>query len=108
MSVENPSEIDGIGIEDDETVVMLISDHLEWDDPRHLAQLKSKIESYANAILSDQTAEIIPNAAGKPHIIRLVHQHLPTDDALRVLAVMQQQLERIGVGFERTLLPHDY
>lgn len=108
MSVENPSTIDGIGIEDDAKVVMLISDHLEWDNPRHLAQLKSKIESYANAILSNQTAEVIPGAAGKPHIIRLIHQYLPTDEAVRVLAAMQQQLESIGVGFERTLLPHDY
>ena len=74
----------------------------------HLPKLRSKVEAYANAILTNRTTEIIAEATGKSHIIRLVHKHLPTNDAARVLTGMSDQLQCIGVGFEHTLLPLDY
>lgn len=48
MSVDNPNVIDFISEQDDDKVVLTISDHLEWDDEdnNHLYLLQEKVNAY--------------------------------------------------------------
>ncbi|MGN6820463.1 MAG: DUF6572 domain-containing protein [Sphingomonas sp.] len=40
MSVEHPNVIDAIGLKDaGAKIVMVVSDHLSWDDPEHIPLL---------------------------------------------------------------------
>ena len=108
MSVEQTDIIDGLGVAADGAVEMLISDHLEWDNERHLEQLATKIEAYAGVIISGQLAEIYPAAEGRAVRIKLVWQHVPTAAAARVFETLEAQLRNVGIGFTQTALPSDY
>ena len=47
MSVVESGVVDGIGLADNETMKMLITDHLDWQDEyQHLLMLQEKINSY--------------------------------------------------------------
>ena len=109
MSIQRSDVIDGIGLEHaDEQVVMLISDHLAWDDPTHVPLLATKIEAYASATLSGQLADSYPQAAGKSTIIRLIYEKLPDTAALRFLSTIKDQLQLAGIAFEHLPLPPNY
>ena len=109
MSIQHPDVIDGIGLEDDGAkVVMLISDHLSWDDTAHVPLLVAKIEAYASAALSGQLMSSYPLSEGKPISVRLVYHDLPNGEAQLLLSGIGDQLRAVGIGFEHTSLPHDY
>ncbi|HEY1604676.1 MAG TPA: DUF6572 domain-containing protein [Allosphingosinicella sp.] len=108
MSVEQADVIDGVGVRPDGTVEMLISDHLEWDGEQHLRLLESKVEAYANAVLSGQLVQDYPVAEGKPVCIKLVWQHVPNADAARCFEAVGEQLRRVGIEFTQATLPDPY
>lgn len=109
MSIQRSDVIDGIGLENvGEKVVMLISDHLAWDDPAHVSLLATKIEAYASAMLSGQLADSYPQATGKSTIIRLIYEKLPDAAALCFLSMIEDQLRIAGIGFEHMPLPSNY
>ena len=100
MTVEQADIVDGIGVRRDGSAVeMTISDHLEWDDPRHAGLLAAKIEAYANAFLSGELARSYPAATGKPACIKLVYLHSPSREAERLLNNIAQHLSDVGIGF---------
>ena len=108
MSVEQADVIDGLGIGADGAAEMLISDHLEWDNERHLELLAAKIEAYANAALSGQLVDVYPAAEGKPVRIKLVWQHVPDAAASRFFEAVGGQLRSAGIEFSQTALPSGY
>jgi hypothetical protein len=109
MSVDRPDVIDGIGVEAaGEKVVMLISDHLPWDDSAHYQILAAKIEGYVSVVVSGQLARSHPPSAGKSPIIRLVHQYAPDETAIVFLRSVGSQLQFVGIDFEHTSLPSGY
>ena len=106
MTVEQTDVVDGIGLgRDGSNVVMLISDHHEWTDPEHLRMIGAKVEAYANAALSGQISASFPAAKGKPFVIQLVCKYPPDDAGLQCLAAIAGQLEGVGIGFEKVVLP---
>lgn len=55
MSVVESGVVDGIGLADNETMKMLITDHLDWQDEyQHLLMLQEKINSYIGFCESGQ------------------------------------------------------
>lgn len=73
MTVEQRKIIDFIGINKvEDTVDLVISDHLEWDEKNeHLLILQEKINDYLAAIESGEIVEKYPNAEGKKIVIRV-------------------------------------
>ncbi|ORM83964.1 hypothetical protein HA38_16740 [Pantoea allii] len=69
MSIEEINKIDFINTsnEDDELVLLGITDHLSWGDDvnEHLLLLQDKVNAYLNFILSGQMIELFPAACGK-------------------------------------------
>lgn len=108
MSVEQADVIDGIGLEAaGETVVMLISDDLAWDDPTHIRKLAAKVDAYASVVMSGEIVVSYPQSTGQSPVIRVVHEYLPDDAALAFLKSAASQLQFAGIGFEHIALPKD-
>jgi hypothetical protein len=101
MTVEQIDVVDGVGLSRDGSVVeLLISDHLGWNDPRHIQALAGKVEAYANAALSGQLVQAYPLAEGKQACIRLVYEYAPDSSAKRFLTPLREQLATTGIEFE--------
>ena len=55
MSVVESGAVDGIGLAENETMKMLITDHLDWQDEyKHLLILQEKINAYIGFCESGQ------------------------------------------------------
>lgn len=109
MGLRHLQAIDGVGLDEDgSVVVLLISDDLPWTDPNHIPALSAKLEAYANAVMSGALVESYPNARGKPATIRLVWQHEPTDQARAFLTSVKAQLSGAGIAFADMALPDGY
>ena len=111
MTIESPDSVDGLGIDrQNSEVVLLISDHLPWadDDAAHFSLLENKLDAYVNFIRSGQVLEAVPGSEGLPIRIRLVHEYEPTEAAKTVLEAVKQQLAEIGMAFSYLGLPANY
>ena len=100
----------GLGI--DETareVVILIADHLSWENEAgHFSLLDKKLGAYLDFIKSGQVYESLPQAAGMPLRIKLVHKHPPHPSAERTLRIVGEQLQTLGVSFSHESLSAKY
>jgi hypothetical protein len=110
MSIENSEVIDGIGTSKDSgDVVLLISDHLTWDDePGHFSMLERKIGKYVQFTMSPQLVVAVPDARARRVRIELVCQHRPTELAERFLVAAAEQLKGMDLGFSCRELPEGY
>jgi hypothetical protein len=101
MSVENKYVIDIIGIDQNGSAALTISDHLLWDNENeHLLILQNKINTYLEAIETGELYEKYPNAKNKPIVIRVVALYNPNEDGLSFLEQVGQILTSAGYGFE--------
>jgi hypothetical protein len=110
MSIEDCGTIDGLGISKvDGKAVLMISDHLDWEDERaHVNLLEQKIGRYLGFIKSGQLLEALPESTGRDVRIELIYQHSPIEVALLFLLAAQRQLESLGVEFTYARLPQGY
>ena len=88
MSIEDEGVIDFIGLDEGNTVVLTISNHLEWD-LETLYKLQEKINRYFAFIESGEIYENYPDAKGKEVRINIVSKHQPSEEA-------EQMLEKFG------------
>ena len=62
MSILENSSIDGMGIDEDgQTLVFMISDHLDWENEgEHLLLLQDKLNAYLGYIEAKEFQEVYP------------------------------------------------
>ena len=100
MSVEQTDKIDFISTEPDGSVVLTVSDHLEWDrENRHLLILQSKLNAYLAFIESGQISEAYPSAQGKPIVISVRALYPPTPIAREFLSRVERTIRDAGFSF---------
>lgn len=99
MSVLDKNKIDAISTDKENTVVLTISDHLEWEDNEHLQVLQDKINSYLDFIEGGQIYESYPSAVGKKIIIQIVFKYLPNNKAQEFLEKVDKIVKGVGYGF---------
>ena len=100
MSVENKKVIDVVSIDKDGSVVLTISDHLEWDeDNEHLLVLQDKINAYLGAIESGELYGTYPKAKDRKIVIEIVALHSPNKEGLIFLQQVKDILEPAGYKF---------
>lgn len=76
MSITQKEKIDIIGIENGNTVVLTISDHLDWKDSiYHLRVLEDKINTYLEFIEGGQILEDYPDSLGKQLVIDIASKY---------------------------------
>ncbi|MGG6195212.1 DUF6572 domain-containing protein [Pantoea allii] len=102
MSIEEINKIDFINTsnEDDELVLLGITDHLLWggDVNEHLLLLQDKVNAYLNFILSGQMIELFPAACGKSKFcIQVFFKFLPPKEVDDFLSRFQAALKEYNV-----------
>lgn len=86
MSISDTDKIDFISTKvDSETVVLTISDHLEWGNIEHLETLQEKLNSYLRFIENGEIYDIYPNAKGKKLKINIRLKYPPDEDGKEFL-----------------------
>jgi hypothetical protein len=110
MTIEQADKIDGMGIDSsNDELVLLISDHLSWDDEQtHIASLENKLAGYLNFLKTGQHLESVPAAKGLSVRVKLVHEHSPPRSALSIFQTVAAQLETMDIRFSHQPLTVSY
>lgn len=101
MSVDQTNVIDFITTHVNGSIVLVISDHLAWNDvDEHLLLLQKKINSYLQFIESEQIINKYPTAKGKQIEIEVKAKYQPDEQGLRFLNLCKKKLESAGIIFK--------
>ena len=105
MSVVDDNTVDGIALTDDnEGIVLLLSDHLDWDDEyNHLLILQEKLNAYIYFLEEKQYEEIYSNANIVYGIIDIHFLHKITKNVKKFLKSVQVQLEELGITMQYSI-----
>ncbi|WP_431512364.1 DUF6572 domain-containing protein [Variovorax sp. DAIF25] len=99
MTIENPSIIDAIGMNEKTGHVCLsIFNHLPWSE-HSLRLLQDKINRYLGFIEHGEIEEAYPQAIGHPIAIDVYCKFEPTEQALRFFQLAQTVAEEYGAKF---------
>ena len=99
MPVDNLETIDIVSSDDEGNTVLIVSDHLEWDDASHLLTLQKKLNLYLRFIESGEVFEKYPDARGKKVIIEVVTLFEPDAIGTEFLRRAGAIIEGAGFGF---------
>ena len=105
MSVVDDNTVDGIALTDDnEGIVLLLSDHLDWDDEyNHLLILQEKLNAYIYFLEEKQYEEIYSNVNIVYGIIDIHFLHKITKNVKKFLKSVQVQLEELGITMQYSI-----
>lgn len=109
MSIAETKVIDIIAIPEWEpdSVVLVITDHLEWEDEaqqgEHLLLLQEKINTYIAFIESGELLESYPPAKGKSPKIRVNGLYQLPEQGEIFIDRVTEVLKEAGIGFEFVL-----
>ena len=98
--VDEIEKVDFVSIDENDNIVLTISDHLEWDEKNtHIFTLQEKINHYLAFIESGELCERYPVALGKKPAISVVALYPPTETANAFLCSVREVVEGAGIGF---------
>jgi hypothetical protein len=100
MTIENPEVIDFVAQAPDGRVMLVVSNHLEWSDPRLPSLLEQKLRNYVAFITTGQLASQYPEVARHPVTIRVSSMHRPDGPGVGYLHQVRNRLAGLGIGFE--------
>lgn len=101
MSVLDIDKVDGIALNNEEAVVLLLTDHLDWENEyEHLTVLQEKINAYIAFLEGGQYKEIYPNNIIKKGIIEIHFQYELTQNAINFLQTVQDQVVQLGITIQ--------
>jgi hypothetical protein len=104
MSIEDPI-IDFVSIDKNQSVVLTISDHLEWDDENeHLLLLQNKINNYIASIENGSFYENYPKGKDRSIVIEIVAKQFPNKKGKIFLKQTKTILESAGLGFSFSII----
>ena len=99
MSVEDKQVIDLIGTEKDGTVVLTITDHLEWSDNNHLLTLQDKLNDYLAFIESGEIFESFSADKNSEIEISVVCKYEPSEEGLEFFTKCKEIINNAGFKF---------
>jgi hypothetical protein len=101
MTVEQHDVVDYVGISPTKTLLLVISDHLPWDEANeHLWQLQEKLNRYFAFIESGELYEKFPQAVGLEIVIKVVLKYAVPETARWFFDRLATVIEEAGWGFE--------
>lgn len=100
MAVDQTNVVDFISIDRETgTIVLSISDHLDWEDDEHIFRLQDKLDTYINFIESGQLYRKYPDMKGKNVKISILFKFQPNATALHFLGHVREVLENSEYQF---------
>jgi hypothetical protein len=104
MSIEDTKVVDFISTEQDgQSVVLSISDHLEWGEDEHLLLLQEKLNTYLAFIESGAIFESYPDAEGKKIKINVICQYQPDINGLKFIRKCGEIVQGAGCGLSHEI-----
>ena len=102
MSVIDNKTVDGIALtNDNEGVILLITDHLDWNEEyQHLMMLQEKINVYISFLEEKQYEDIYNGENIIYGIIEIHFLYSLTANAEKFLQVVQNQVAELGVKIQ--------
>lgn len=101
MSILDTNTLDGIAHDDSHGLVMLITDHLDWqNESEHLFALQAKINSYATFWEERQYKSIFPGRDFTSAVIEICAKFYPSENCKKFLAVAERELRNINVSLK--------
>lgn len=98
MSVVEKNIIDGIALANKNSLILLISDHLDWNNEyEHLLILQDKINAYVSFIENKEYTEMFPQKNIKQILFEIHEKHGVTENARKFVDEVNRQLARINV-----------
>jgi len=99
MTVEDTAFIDAIARdEQSKTVVMLISDHLDWRDVNaHLEKLIKKIDVYMQYVANGEIRDRYPDYDNHAIELRIAFDVPPPDEAKALLKKVQGRIVELSL-----------
>lgn len=100
MSVIDNTSVDGIALTDDKCgIILLITDHLDWEDEyKHLILLQEKINAYVSFIEERQYEEIYPSESINYSIIEIHFLYNLTYNVVKFIHTVNNQLNESGIS----------
>ena len=95
MSIEDLDTVDFMTIDKSGKVVLVISDHLEWDQ-NHLFMLREKVNLYLSFIKSGEMHDWYPETKGKKVRINVVCKYTLTKAALETFKKLSTMTKQAG------------
>lgn len=101
MSIEQSKVIDSLSdSKTDDSCVLRISDHLEWNNREHLIALQDKLNNYLAFIESNEIYKVRPHAVDQAIEICLYCKFTPDEaDDIRFLQLARDTIQKAGFGF---------
>lgn len=100
MSVDQTQVIDVVSRDPQGTIVLSISDHLDWNDTQqHLLILQEKINTYLSFLDSGEIYEKYPDAKGHPIQIDIRFHYQLSMEGRAFLAKVKPIVENSGYNF---------
>ena len=105
MAVDQPDKIDIIGIDNSSgSVVLTISDHLDWSDTyQHQLILQKKLNTYLAFVESGEITEQYPNSSGRSVVLEVVFKYRPDAGGLKFLERASQVIHSAGFEFRHRI-----
>ena len=101
MSILEKDKVDGIALKNNDTIVLMISDHLDWSDEyAHLVMLQEKINAYIGFCESEQYTQIYTDFKAENFVFEIHFLHKITDKAHGFLNQVQTQLSETVFSIE--------
>ncbi len=99
MTIEDINLIDAIARNSQtKTVILLISDHLDWKDMNtHLEKLIKKIDVYMQYIANGEIKNRYPDYDNNPVELRIAFDASPPDEAKEVLKKVQGRIVELSL-----------
>jgi hypothetical protein len=103
VAIDDPDVVDVVSMDPAGSVVLTISDHLDWHDSiQHQLILQAKLNRYLAFIESGEILESYPGAGGRPVMIEVVTQHDPDGGGIQFLEKAKTVIEQAGFAFRHT------
>jgi len=101
MAVDDPDVIDIISVAPGGSVVLTISDHLDWiDSVGHQRILQAKINRYLAFVASGEILTSYPDAFGRPVVVEVVTQFEPDAQGRLFFQKVAAAIAQAGFAFE--------
>ena len=98
MSILETGAVDGIALDDDGKLILMISDHLDWSNEyEHLMALQEKINAYIVFCEDAQYEKVYPDRQIRYAVFEINFEHEPTKNAVRFLNMVQDQVGELGI-----------
>lgn len=101
MSVTEPNKIDGMGVDENGTLVFLIADALTWDkfENTHIEMILKKLNQYVYFIQTGGYKSHYPNKTFENFRIELKFKYAYTAAAYHFLETVTEKLQTLNIQF---------